>query len=164
MKIYAPSAQAICIFRERTTRDAPVLHMFTAKASAFPGRTERTKGGPFFFPSPVCASGNSKAPPKTAGPGGSEPSAGSTQMQHTPVRTRRGITQLQERRDEKGRPLLSGTEGLQAAYPRGRGRQRGPCAKCPATQKLKSRPFILKASIKTSGIFNLKGTDKHDRQ
>ena len=43
-------------------------------------------------------------------------------------------------------------------------RQRGLCAKCPATQKLKSRPFILEASIKTSGIFNLKGTDKHDRQ
>lgn len=133
MKIYAPPAQAICIFRERTTRDAPALHMFPeksdtftksakqpfpGKAPAFPGRTERTKGGPFFFPSPVCASGNSKAPPKTAGPGGSEPSAGSTQMQHTPVRTRRGITQLQERRGEKGRPLLSGTEELQAAYPR----------------------------------------------
>ena len=90
MKIYAPSAQAICIFRERTTRDAPALHMFPeksdtftksakqpfpGKAPAFPSRTERTKGGPFFFPSPVCASGNSKAPPKTAGPGGSEPSA-----------------------------------------------------------------------------------------
>ena len=47
---------------------------------------------------------------------------------------------------------------------KGQKRQRGLCAKCPATQKLKSRPFILRASIKTSGIFNLKGNDIHDRQ